>query len=403
MRLSLFVLSLLALIELSECSRRGLKMPERYRRALKGRKGNKQASADDDDGDDDDGTNRGGKKGSSKGSSKGKDSDDEDEKCIGTVVVGNQGDGTISILDANLGDVLETIEIPWNTATMNQPVPVDVESANGVIYVSDSANDRVVAFDGVSYKVVAIIPVGDSPAEMSIDSRGSQMWVTNTADNTVIVVDLNFNVPIRSIEAFDPDGVVDFGTNVVNDVLLSPSGDAGFVTYAGDGGLVVRFDSSGTIEDSNPGIGDFARLASSFRFNCLYVASTTSNILDILFNLDLRIDSSENIPAPYDPESSLDGQYIYITSTVNNAIHTFDVGNNVLLSTVVTTSVANPTKMTHTGDRLYVSHGDSDEVSVFSVSNANPIPIEVANVKVGDNPFGISYCESTAVCSSSYS
>jgi DNA-binding beta-propeller fold protein YncE len=400
MRLSLLVISLLALIDVSVCSQKGVKKPGSYtRRALKGR--DREASSDDDDDDDDYGTDSS-KSSSDKGKKgkKGKDSYDDDEKCIGTVVVGNRGDGTLSILDANLGEVLETIKIPWSTVTMSQPVPVDVETVNGIIYVSDSANDRVVAFDGVSYEVIAMIPTGDSPGELSTDSRGSQLWVTNTADNTVIVIDLAFNVPIRSIEAFDPNGVVDFGTNVVNDVLLSPSGDAGFVTYAGNGGLVVRFDSSGAITASNSGIGDTVRLAASFRFNCLYVPSTSSNVLDVLFNLDLQIDNTASIPSPFDAESSLDGQYIYITSTTNNAIHTFDVGSNSLLPSIVTTAIPNPTKLTHVGDRLFVSHGDSDQVSVFSVSNASPIPIEIANIDVGDNPFGISYCKPTSVCSS---
>jgi YVTN family beta-propeller protein len=410
MRPALFVVTVLALLGMAECSRtedsrqKGVKTSGRYRtqRTLKGNKKGRGNNGDDDDDEGSDKGDDGGEKVGKKGKDKkddDDDDDDDDEKCVGTVVVANEGDGTLSILDANLGELLETVEIPWNTFTMLQPVPVDVESVNGIIYVSDSANDRVVAFDGVSYEVVANIAVGDSPAEMSTDARGRQLWVTNTGDNTVLVVDLAFNVVIRSIEAFDPVNSV-FGDNIVNDVLLSPSGDAGFVTYSGDGGLVVRFGPTGALEAVNVAVGDQARLASSFRFNCLYVPSTAKDALDVLFNLDLETFDNVIINDPYDAIPSISGKYIYITSTVNNAIHTFDVGANNLLTNTATTSIPNPTKLTSTGDRLFVSHGDSDQVSVWAVSDSDPIPIEISNVPVGDNPFGIDYCEPTAVCSS---
>lgn len=357
------------------------------RRELKGSKGS--------DSDDSGKKGKGGKRDSR---------DDRDDKCYGTVVVANKDSGTLSILDANDGDLMETVDIPYDPQTMSRPEPNDVETVNGIIYVSDTANDRLVAFDGVSYDVVAIIQVGDAPSELTSDARGSQLWVANTADNTVMIVDLAFNVVLRVIEAFDPAGTVDFGNNVVNDVLLSPSGDAGFVTYAGGGGLIVRFGADGQIQTSNAGIGDNARVASSFRFNCLYVPSTAGDVLDILFNLDLNIDQSLNINDPFDAVSSVDGQFIYITSTANNAIYTFDVGSNELLASVVTTTLAGPTKMTHTGDRLFVAHGALNRVSVFAVSNGNPIPIEIANIDgVGLNPFGISFCEPTRVCSSRFS
>lgn len=335
-----------------------------------------------------------GNKSKEQGKRKGSDA----PKCIGTVVISNGKDGTLSIVEANLGGSMKTIEVPWDTSTMKAPVLVDVEAVNGVIYVSDSANDRVVAFNSASHEVIAIIPTGSSPTELTSDARGSQLWVANAMDNTIIVIDLAFNVPIRSIEAFDPEGVLDFGNNIVNDVLLSPSGDAGYATYTGDGGLLVRYNSNGNIEAYTTEIGNEARLSASFRFNCLYSPSTSSNALEILYNQDLTNEGFADIDSPYDAVSSVDGRYIYISSTTNNAIRTFDVANNVLLDDVVATSIQKPFKMAHTGDRLFVAHGESDQISVFSVSNSYPIPVEIANVNVGQNPIGIYYVAPTALC-----
>jgi hypothetical protein len=361
-----------------------------------------------DDDDDDDGSESYGKKG---------DDDDEYRQCYGRVVVANQGDGTLSILDAEEGDYIRTITLPYDSFTMSKPVPVDVVAVNGMIYVSDYANDRVLAYDGVSYHLEAIISVGQGASEMSTDAAGRYLWVTNVHDVTVIIVDLEYNVPIRSIENFDPSGVVDYGDNIPNDVLVTASGDGGYVTWTGAGGLVVRYDSSGTVRAFNTTIGNQARLAASYRFNCLYVPSLRNNFLYILFNQDLQdsSDFSVGIPSPFDAISSLDGRFIYISSSENNALYTYDVGGTYYAGggsqdpslvpsnqspTIVTTSIPRPTKLATTENRLFALHSATNEVSVFTISSLNPIPIEINVVEVGTNPTGIAYVEPTYVCGS---
>lgn len=339
------------------------------------------------------------KKGSKKKrSKKSREKHDDDYACFPTVSVANEADGTLSILDASSGELLDTMKIPRSSRDMSQPAPLDVETSNGVIYISDNANNLIQAIDGQSYELLACISTGNGPSEMSIDAMGNYLWVTCILDNTVIVIDLKHHVPIRSIEAFDPDQAVDYGDNQVYDVLLHPSGDAGFVTYRGDGGIIVKYDSLGTIQSSNQGIDDESRLAASFRFNCLYAPSEPTNKINILFNGDLQIENEEFVDAPFAAVSSLDGGYIYISSPTTNSIYTWDVGGNEILPTKVTTSIAGPTKMTHTGDRLFVSHPEFNTVSVFAATDLDPIPIEIATTKVGNSPFGIAYLPPPQIC-----
>jgi hypothetical protein len=176
---------------------------------------------------------------SDKGKGKGKDSKQyQDEKCRGTVVVANQGDASISILDAIDGELLDTIYLPYNENTQEMPVPVDIVAVNGVIYVGDKANDRVIAIDAINYNIIRSIGAGSGVGEMAADSRGTQLWVNNVNDNTTTVIDLAYLVPIRTVEASS-----DAGNGVVSDVILSPSGDAAFITYAGDGGAIIKYDT----------------------------------------------------------------------------------------------------------------------------------------------------------------
>mmetsp|Transcript_572 Transcript_572/g.882 ORF Transcript_572/g.882 Transcript_572/m.882 type:complete len:431 (+) Transcript_572:58-1350(+) len=360
------------------------------------RKTGKKRGVDDDDEESD--TYLSLKKGSKKRSKKSsKKHRDDDDVCFPTVSVANELDGTLSILDASSGELLDTMKIPRSRREMSQSVPLDVETSNGVIYISDYENNRILAIDGHTLELLASIPTGDGPSEMSIDAIGHYLWVTCLLDNTVIVIDLKQHVPIRSIEAFDRDDV-QYGNGIVHDVLLHPSGTSGYVTYNGDGGLIVEYDSLGEIQSFNQDIDEDSRLAASFRFNCLYAPSQPANIINIIFNGDLQIDNFAEVNAPFAAVSSVDGGYIYISSPTTNSIYTFDVGGNQLLSTTVTTSIAGPTKMTHTGDRLFVSHPDVNTVSVFAATDFDPIPIEVATTKVGNKPFGIAYLAPTQIC-----
>jgi DNA-binding beta-propeller fold protein YncE len=328
---------------------------------------------------------------------------DDDMDCAGTIFVVNRADGTLSVLDSHSGELYDTIAIPV-TRTMAQPIPEDIEIVNGLLYISDSANDRIVAIDAMYYhrdSPVANIPTGRQPTELSSDSRGTTLWVTNVEDNTVLVIDLSFRVPIRTIEAFDVTGEIDFGNNVVNDVYVSSSGDAGFVTYSGSGGILVRYDDRGAITAFNTDIGKNARITASFRFNCIFATSTSSNLVNVLFNQDLFLEKIESMDSPYDVVTSRDGNYLYITSTAKNMIYTWDMNDNKKLATNVTTVISKPWKLTHAGDRIFVTHRDSIYVSMYSVSKANPIPIPMGKILVGNEPFGIDYLPPTSGCSSS--
>ena len=314
----------------------------------------------------------------------------EDAKCNqGTIIVANRADGTLTILDANDGEELEVVELPYNEDFQDRPDPVDVVSVNGLYYVGDRANNRVLVFDGVSNELVQIVPAGAGIWEMAVDNRGTQLWVNNQLDNTSTIIDLSSFVPIRTIEA--PAGV---GNGVVHDVVLSPSGDEGFVTYVGDGGAVVKWSSgAGTqLAINTANVGDNLRATLSFRFNCLYVPSTDSNTVHVLFTGDLFQEQTIAIADPFDAVPTRDGSYVYITSTTNDAIYTLDIANNVLLDTVVTTPVVNPTKLTVSANRLFVAHSDADMVTVYSFSSSSPIPILIDAIDVGDNPYGIAHC-----------
>merc|ERR1740124_1509870 len=132
---------------------------------------------------------------------------------------------------------------------------------HGLIYVSDYNNDRIVVMDGYNYGMVAAITVGSKPTELSIDATESFLWVINEGDDSVMIVDLHYDVPIRVMEPCDPDDLVFFDEdNRIHDVLVAPNGKSGYVTYSGgeasNGGVLVQYNLEGFVEDFRYKIGN---------------------------------------------------------------------------------------------------------------------------------------------------
>jgi len=339
-------------------------------------------------------------KGDSKKSDKDKKSGKKDPRCdVGTVLVANRADGTLSVLDGTYdGEVLATIEIPYNDEVMLPPIPQDVVVANGFIYVGDSQNDRVVVLDAWTYEVAApSIPTGAGLREMAVDRRAQRLWVTNRIDGTVSIIDLAANQLFQTIEK--PSTVFDDAT--ILDVVLTTAGDAGFVTYQEDdtnlGGSVYKFSEDGTELAVSGDVGTFPRATLGYRFNKLYVPDPDSGFVDILFQEDLDTDVSLDIIGAFDVAPSTTEKYMYVSSIEgdgdeNGVVYTLNVTSNDLLNAVpVEAGAPDPQKLVHTGDLLIVTHVDQNVVSVFNATDDNPEPVLLGTVEVGENPFGIAW------------
>ncbi|MBT8382765.1 MAG: hypothetical protein HKP17_04455, partial [Ignavibacteriaceae bacterium] len=52
--------------------------------------------------------------------------------------------------------------------------------------------------------------------------------------------------------------------------------------------------------------------------------------------------------------------------------------------------------VTNNTKKLYVTHsgGASDKVTVYEISNRNPVPIYMGEITVGFNPFGLAFVKS---------
>jgi DNA-binding beta-propeller fold protein YncE len=303
--------------------------------------------------------------------------------------VANRNDGTLSVLDAGNGDVLRTVQLPYS-AIQNQTDPVDVVAINGLVYVGDRANNQVLVLDGNSFQTIQYIPTGAGIVKLSTDARGKYLWVANDGDITINIIDLEYFVPIRTLQP------PSFG--LPSGVVVDPSGDSGYVTFSGQGAVVQLQASDGSATAVYTNVtSDVQFPALSFRFPSLYIPSESGDTIYELYTADLSLNGGFNVTGPYATTVSPDGQYLYITLPSSNEIRVIDISSDTLEGNSTSTP-AEPQQLVHTGSLIFVTHTNSNSVSFYAVSSLAPIPVLLGTVDVGSSPESLAFSTPPNAC-----
>ena len=117
-----------------------------------------------------------------------------------TVYVTSEGNpGTVSVIDTVLGKVVATIPVG------NSPQSVAVDPAAGVAFVVNSASATVSVIDTASRSVIATVPVGVMPRGVAVDPTTHLAYVTDPTNALVYVIGTS-TVTITTSSL--PDGTV---------------------------------------------------------------------------------------------------------------------------------------------------------------------------------------------------
>jgi YVTN family beta-propeller protein len=78
------------------------------------------------------------------------------------------------------------VEIPYGGANGGGGVAVDPETRH--IYVTNSADNTLSIIDGQAGEVITTIPVGTDPFPVAFDPRADEIWVGNRVGNDLLVL-----------------------------------------------------------------------------------------------------------------------------------------------------------------------------------------------------------------------
>ena len=124
--------------------------------------------------------------------------DEEDETPV--VYVTNYKDGTVTVI----GEDNETTEIDVDDG----PVGVAVTPNGNYVYVANSDDDTVSIIDTKTETVIDTLNVGDGPWGVAVGAEGDYVYVTNSFSDTVTVIQASDNTIYDTIYVGDrPRGV----------------------------------------------------------------------------------------------------------------------------------------------------------------------------------------------------
>lgn len=271
-----------------------------------------------------------------------------------------------------------------------------ISVARGKVYVGCRQNSEIVVFDARTYKIINRIPAGEGVFHMWADS-GNQLWVVNDIDKTVTAIDTALD---KSIKNVDLTGFLDSDGDKPHDIVVTPAGDAVYVTLLS--GAVLKIDPSSfkVTEENTANIGGDPHLAATFASDIVFVPQQASGTLSFLDPDDLALEGSVDIPNAHGIGISPSGRYAYIANigaaAGGDALYTVDVRGLSLKDEIVKTGAGSPHNIVVTNDdRIFITHSSTNKVTEHTIGDDG---VPNSNPKVhtaGTTPFGIGYVQGT--------
>jgi YVTN family beta-propeller protein len=316
----------------------------------------------------------------------------------GNIVVANRLSGSISVINTKTDEVSGTYQLPSGPNTP-EPMYVVFVRKEQRVFVGDRANNQVVVFRASDFSVETTIGVGQGVFHMWADPQSKQLWVNNDIDNTTSVIDLNSLQVIATVPT--PADLVSIGGKP-HDVILGQSGQLAYVSVLGGPGssdYVIQFSTNTFQETGRAAVGQDPHLSLTARNNFLYVPCQNTNEVYVLDRFDMSFVETISVPGSHGAAMTTNGKVFYTTNLPGGGIDgLFAIntkGNQIIGSLDTPYPVPHNIAVTNNTKKLYLTHsgGSSDKVTVYEISNNNPIPVYLTEITVGLNPFGLDFAQ----------
>jgi len=313
----------------------------------------------------------------------------------GNIVVANRASGSISVIDVKTDEV-STYQLPGDMA---EPMYVVFVRRGQRVFVGDRANNQVVVFRASDYSVETTIPVGQGVFHMWADPQGRQLWVNNDVDNTTSVIDLHSLRVIKTVPT--PADLVALGGKP-HDVILGPYGKLAYITVlglSGDSDYVVQFSTRTFHEIGRAAVGKDPHLSLTARNRFLYVPCQNSNAVFVLNRFNMNLVKKIDAPGAHGAGMTTNGKVFYTTNLpgggTDGLIAIGTRRNRVIGSSDTPYPVPHNIALTPVMKKLYLTHSGatSDKVTVYRISNRQPVPEYLKEITVELNPFGIAFAK----------
>ncbi|MFK8079597.1 MAG: PQQ-dependent catabolism-associated beta-propeller protein [Granulosicoccus sp.] len=296
-----------------------------------------------------------------------------------TIYVSNEKDNTISVIDGESLEVVETIDVG------QRPRGIVLSNDGKLLYMCTSDDNHVEVMDVETKEILHTLPSGPDPELMALSPDGRYLYIANEDDNLVTVVDVEERLKVTEIPVgIEPEGIG-----------LSPDGK--WLVNTSETTNMAHFIDTETLEieanvlvDTRPRVAQFTSDGSEVWVSAeiggtVAVIDTDTKEIKTRITFDVRGLPPETIQ-PVGIKLSTDGSnkaYIALGPSARVAVvdmTSFEVEDYMLVGPRVWNLEFSPDQK-----RLFTTNGISGDVSVIDLEKQRVIK----SVKVGRLPWGI--------------
>lgn len=305
-------------------------------------------------------------------------SQENSESSADVFYVPNAGEGTISVINPDKGETIDTLSLRTKQAshgialsldgktlytgtgfegktlvsidTKTKKIINEINFENGVhgidispdgkyLYVSSmnglgKGEGIVTVINTENMEKITEVKTGGGPAHVAVKPDGSQVWVANVNGNTVAALDAKTNTLIKTISVGE----------VPNEVAMSPDG------------------------------------------NWVFVANVNSDFITVIDANKLEtVKTISAGKAPHGVTVSPDGSELWVANNKSNDVSIIDIETFKLKATIPTGSYANHVGFSQDGKWAYVTNRQSNDVMKIDTNKREVI----ASIPVGVEPHEI--------------
>ncbi|HXB45900.1 MAG TPA: beta-propeller fold lactonase family protein [Puia sp.] len=269
------------------------------------------------------------------------------------------------------------------TAINNSTSPVIATIAatpvsTGYAYISNTATNTILVINIATNTVIDSIAVGSAPYSVAVSPDGSHIYVANSGDGTVSVIDAATNVLVATVlTGLSPSGIA-----------VSPDGRLVYVTNTnGNTVTVIRAASNALVATIPVGLNPYG-VSVSPDGSKVYITNRLSNNVSVITTSTNVVTATISVGA--EPQAiciSPDGTKVYVANTASASISVISTLTNTLAATCQVSGIS-PVGMclNPNASLMYVANFSSNNISVINTATNT----EIATFPEGPGPVSVS-------------
>ncbi|MBI4777165.1 MAG: beta-propeller fold lactonase family protein [Deltaproteobacteria bacterium] len=260
------------------------------------------------------------------------------------------------------------------------PSRIALDGSDKFAYVTNRTDGTVSRINVYTFQAKPeALKVGTDPIGVIVRTDNARVYVANSLDNTISVVDpTNFSVTSSFATAGFPQGLA-----------VKPSGGVLYVATRNDG-LVRAYNSlDNSLQltlDLGDGVDPFSLAVTPDGLHVL-VVSRGLGVVTVLKATDFSVEGSVAVGAgPQGIAVDPNGKFAYVANTLSDSVSKIDIANFTLINSVNVGGDPSGIVVASDNDFAYVTQRSDNSVGVIRISDFS---VGSTGITVGRNPQGL--------------